>query len=356
MIIKNCTNTKDISFAQCGGIVGPSGGYTQNSTAILNIQDCSNSGNITGSESGGVAADNFGYGAEGSFNIFGCTNSGSLSTDSASLIYSIKDVSAANININNNTSTNTISDCSNIGFIHNISSNFNTIRKNFNINNNTIISTINNGSNISSLINTIYDCSNITFDICNNTITNTLTDASFCSGILHNIYSLDDCSLNCLNNTVNLTYNSGTESNAGIVTINENNLTFYNINDCSLNISDNSITLNTMDNLNNSIFSVNSGLSEDTAPYTSNKTSSLVLENNTINGVTGIAITEISDIYFPTQFRPYVLVIANKAESNYWFIMTTDIDNSNSLVSGTPIILLYNNINGYYLKRNILRA
>uniref|UniRef100_A0A6C0KIT5 Right handed beta helix domain-containing protein n=1 Tax=viral metagenome TaxID=1070528 RepID=A0A6C0KIT5_9ZZZZ len=356
IFITNCINNANMGHTECGGITSQQLG--RNSNGKIYIDNCVNNGNIESGGTGGIIANKCGFEANGEINITNCNNTGSLITNSASLIYSIQDVDSATININNNSFSQSITN-NNIGFIHTIDSNINTTDKNFNIYNNTITSAINNASNISSLINTIEDCSNIIFDICNNTINNTLTNASFCSGILYNTHNLQDCSLNCLNNNVTMNIFGTSASNAGIICIQDNIVspTFSAINDCSLNISNNTITLNSTDNFNNSIFSVNSGLSEETPLYITNKTSSLILENNTVNGLNLCDYTYISNIYFPESFRPYIFVIDGKAGSNYWFLsITTDISDGFIITTLDPNIQIIENNNDILLKEIFKRS
>lgn len=204
-----------------------------------------------------------------------------------------------------------------------------------------------------------------------NRIINSLSE-SYTSGIL-TISNLDDSELNIYNNTITIEQIENSQNISGLLTgnimklkdtklnINRNNIILNNVSDDSINIAgvlcslltttdplfiiptiegtffecdnidvsvhSNIISSNTPASLINSetkkngalFSSIVGGINESMSEYLAPTGTLIIDDNNLSNNFFSYQLPHISSHYFPNEFRPYVYILNDYPNSNYWF-------------------------------------
>ena len=208
------------------------------------------------------------------------------------------------------------------------------LNKNINIYANDI--TVNDISNApaASMILAVKALENCAIDICNNTVSiNSITGNSLSvSGILsEGVEYLKNVDMLIRNNTIEINnIDPSTTNVAGLIRVTTTNTSFFdtfigtfsNCDNFNLTITGNEISSNTLDVLidgtkgNAGLIGTNTDIDPTGSTYRG-PTGTLILADNAINS--NVYGDDYTDYYFQPNFRPYIYVVAEYPESNYWF-------------------------------------
>jgi len=217
------------------------------------------------------------------------------------------------------------------------------------------------------VLNNITNCQDCSFNVSSNYITiNGVSDSSnsYVSGIfgkdisgITNVYILVNGNFIEINNVDN---NVKTQV-SGIMNIDTSKNTFATSTNVNLTISNNNISSTTPEemtsNFNGLIFSTNNTINPAATPYLG-PTGTLTILGNTLSDdfADMVPLANVSDYYFPTEFRPYILQLDGFTGSNYWFTPIEPTINLIDYRGGPGTIPTPQHIPGLYTDDSLLRA